>query len=122
MSYAQTVSVEVTTNGDGDATAYSPHLTGLISQIRYVKTDFANGVDFDVTVNETGQVVWDQDDVNDSATVAPRQAAHTTAGVAATYDGTYPVLEPIAVANARIKIVVGSGGATKTGTFHITVV
>ena len=79
MSYVQTHRVTVTTDGSGDATAYTPHVTGLISQIRYVKTDYADGVDFVVTNDTTGEVIWDQDDVNASATVAPRQATHSTA-------------------------------------------
>ena len=37
---------------------------GLLSQIRYVKTDFANGVDFAITVEGTGEGLWTQSDVN----------------------------------------------------------
>lgn len=119
--HAERHTVELTTNGDGDATGYTPNVTGRILGIRYVKTDFANGVDFDVTLEGTGEVVWDEDDVNASKSVYPQAGVHTTSGVAATFDGTYPLLIPIVAANDRVKIVVGSGGATKTGTVHIIV-
>lgn len=119
MSFAQRHAVTVTTIADGSATAYSPVVTGKLSQIRYVKTDFADGVDFTITSEATGETLWTESDVNASTTRAPRQASHTTAGVAATYDGTRAALVLIALANDRVKIVVGSGGDTKAGTFHI---
>jgi hypothetical protein len=114
--------VTVTTAADGSATAYSPsRISGKVHQIGYVKTDFANGVDFAITAEATGANIWTQNDVNASAIVAPRQPTHTLAGVAATLDGTVPALEPVAIAHDRIKIVIAAGGATKTGTFHILV-
>lgn len=120
MSFVQRLAIPITTDGSGDATAYSPVVTGLVSQIRYVKTDFVDGVDFTVTSEATGETIWAETNVNASATRAPRQAAHTTAGAAALYaSGGEAVLVPIGVAGDRIKIVVASGGASKTGTVHI---
>ena len=120
MSHAERHVVAVTTAADGTATAYSPVLTGKLSQIRYVKADFDAGVDFTITAEATGETLWTQSDVNASATVAPRQATHTTAGVAALYaGGGSAVLDKIALANDRVKIVIGSGGNAKTGAFHI---
>lgn len=125
MSYARRLSVTVTTDGSGDATAYSESIDfGLLSQIRYVKPgagNFDNGVDFNITLETTGETLWAENDVNASATRAPRQAVHTTAGVAATYDGTRATLDKIAIAGDRIKVVVASGGAAKTGTFHFLI-
>lgn len=121
MSYAERHVVEVTTIADGSATAYSDTITGKISQIRYVKADFASGVDFTITSEATGETIWTQLDVNASVTVAPRQATHSTAGVASLYAATYAVLDKIALANDRVKIVIASGGNAKTGTFHIVV-
>lgn len=121
MSYAERHVVEVTTIADGSATAYSETITGKISQIRYVKADFASGVDFTITSEATGETIWTQLDVNASVTVAPRQATHSTAGVASLYAATYAVLDKIVLANDRVKIVIASGGNAKTGTFHIVV-
>jgi hypothetical protein len=123
MSYIQRHTVAVTTDGSGDVTAYTAaNITGTISQIRYVKTDFADGSTITWTVEATGETVWGQTGVNASATVAPRQATHSTAGAAALYaGGGSAVLDKITVANSRLKVVVSGGGDTKTGTFHILV-
>lgn len=119
MSYANRIEVTVTTDAGGDATAYTPVVTGKLAQIRYVKNDYAVGVDFTITAEATGETLWAQSDVNASATVAPRQATHSTAGVAALYaGGGTAVLDKIALANDRIKIVVAQGGNAKSGTFH----
>jgi hypothetical protein len=120
--HVQRKSVTVTTDESGDATAFIEAVAGRLSVIRYTKTDYDNGVDFDVTVEDTGEVLWDEDDVNASKNVAPRQATHDTAGVAALYESTTnePALDYIIVAG-RIKIVVGSGGNTKTGAFEVIV-
>ena len=123
MSFAQRLVVTVTTASDGSATAYSENVTGLISQIRYVKTDFADGSTFTITAEATGETIWTETGVNASATRAPRQATHSTAGAAALYAaGGTAVNDMIAVANDRVKIVIANGGATKTGAFHIVVV
>lgn len=127
MAYAERHSVTVTTDASGDATAFLPSesgksLTGRIITIIYDKDDFANGVDFDVTMEGTGETVWDEDDVNASKTVAPRQATHDTAGAAALYaDAGEAVNDYIVAANDRVKIVVASGGNAKSGTFTVVV-
>lgn len=69
MSFIQRFEVAVTTIADGSATAYTPNFTGKLSQIRYVKTDYAAGVDFTITSEATGETIWTQADVNASATV-----------------------------------------------------
>lgn len=120
MSFVQRVAVAVTTAADGSATAYSPTLSGILLQIRYVKTDFADGVDFTITAEATGETLWTESDVNASATRAPRQATHSTAGAAALYAaGGVAVQDKIGLALDRVKIVIASGGNTKTGTFHL---
>ena len=122
MSYIQRFTVPVTTIADGSATAYSASFSGKIVHIAYVKTDFAAGVDFTITAENTGETIWTQADVNATATVAPRQAVHSTAGVAALYAaGGSAVLDQIALANDRVKIVIAQGGNVKTGTFYILV-
>ena len=66
--------VSAVTDGSGDATVYSPYLSGYIHEIHYLKTDFADGVDFAITAEATGEVIWSQSDVNAAAVKAPRQA------------------------------------------------
>lgn len=114
--------VPVTTAADGSATAYSPYLSGYLAQIVYAKTDYANGVDFTITAETTGETLWTESDVNASVSKSPRAATHSTAGVAALYAaaGT-AVNDRIALARDRVKIVLAQGGNEKTGTFHIVV-
>lgn len=114
--------VSVTTAADGSATAYSPYLSGYIHSIQYVKTDFADGVDFTITAETTGETIWTESNVNAAVVKAPRQATHSTAGVAALYAaaGT-AVNNRIALSRDRVKIVIAQGGATKSGAFYIVV-
>jgi hypothetical protein len=123
MSYAQRLAaITVTTAADGSATEYSEVCTGKLSQIRYVKTGFADGSTFTITSEATGETLWTETGVNASATRAPRQATHSTAGVAALYAGAgTAVNDKIALANDRIKIAIAAGGAVTTGTFHIVI-
>ncbi|MRV72559.1 hypothetical protein GJ700_12660 [Duganella sp. FT92W] len=114
------LSVPVVTAADGSATVYSEAVTGKVSQIRYVKTDFADGATFTITAEATGETIWNETGVNASATRAPRQATHSTAGAAALYAaGGAAVNDQIGIANDRIKIVIANGGNAKAGTFHI---
>lgn len=127
MSYVRRLTVSVTTDADGNATAYSDAIEhGLLSQIRYVKPDsggFENGSSFTITAEATGETLWAESGVNASATRAPRQATHSSAGAAALYaSGGTAVNDKIALANDRIKVVVASGGNAKTGTFHFVLV
>jgi hypothetical protein len=121
MSYAQRLAaIAVTTASDGSATAYSDVCTGKVSTIRYVKTDFDNGSTITITSEATGETIWTETGVNASATRAPRQATHSTAGAAALYaGGGAAVNDKIALASDRLKIVIAAGGSVKTGTFHI---
>jgi len=118
MSYARRLTVAVTTASDGSATAYSDPIDyGLLSQVRYVKTDFADGSTFTITAEATGETLWAEAAVNASTTRAPRQATHSTVGAAALYAAAgQVVLDKIAIVNDRIKVVIASGGNAKTGT------
>lgn len=114
--------IPITVNSDGDAEVYSPVIRGKLVSIRYIKTDFADGVDFVLTGETSGQTIWSEEAVNASATRYPRAPTHSTAGVAALYaSGGEAVNDMIALADERIKIVVGDGGDTKTGTLHIVI-
>lgn len=120
--FAERFVVPVTVDASGDATVYSPVVTGAVIAIHYVKTDFANGVDFTITSEATGQSLWTQADQNASAVKCPRQPTHDGVGAASLYAaGGEPVEDRIVLAKDRIKIVVASGGVSKTGTFHFVI-
>lgn len=114
--------VSALTDGSGNATVYSPYLSGYLESIQYVKTDFTNGVDFTITAEATGETLWTDTNIDASETVRPRAATHSTAGVAALYaSGGVAVLDRIALGRDRVKIIIGSGGAAHTGAFVIAV-
>lgn len=120
MSWVRRLTVAVTTEPDGSAVAYSEPIDyGLLSQIRYVKVDFADEVDFTITVEGTGETLWAEQNVTASATRAPRQATHGTDGTPALHavEGS-AVGAPIAIADDRIKVAIANGDAAKSGTFH----
>ncbi len=115
--------VNVTCASDGSATAYSPFLSGYVHEIHYLKdgtNGFADGVDFTITAEATGETIWTQSDVNAAAVKAPRQATHSTAGVAALFAsaGT-AVNDRVALGRDRVKIVIAAGGNAKVGQFQI---
>ncbi len=114
------ITVDVQTDSSGDATVYSAAVNGLLSSISYVKDDFADGVDFVITEEDTGRNLWAENNVNAAAIVAPRQPTHSTAGVAALYAAGGVAVNDMIAVSGRIKIVIASGGDTKAGQFVIT--
>lgn len=114
--------VSVTTDASGDATAYSPYLSGYVHSIQYEKTDYADGVDFTITGEENALGLWAESNVNAAKVCLPRAATHSTAGVAALYAaGGTAVNDRLALSRDRVKIVVAQGGNAKVGNFVITV-
>lgn len=125
MSFIQRLAIAVTTAADGSFTGYSERVTGRVSSVRYVKDGvigFADGSSFTLTAEATGESIWSESAVNASATRAPRQATHSTAGAASLFAAAgQAVTDKIALANDRVKVVIASGGNAKVGTFYVTV-
>lgn len=123
MSYASRETVVVTTDASGDGTSYSAVITGKIKTIVYVKTDFADTVDFAITLEGTGEGLWSEDNITASTVRAPRQPCHSQVGAALHYNDAddCPVVDHIVATNDRVKIVVANGGDTKAGTFYVIV-
>lgn len=118
MSYAKLASATIVTAADGSGSAQIS-VNGFIESIRYVKTNFADTVDFTITNAETGETIWAELNVTASKTCRPRGATNDTAGVAALYAaGGTAVNEKIAIAGT-INIAVANGGNTTSGTFHV---
>lgn len=116
MSYVERHTVSITTDSSGDATGYTPVVTGKIVGVIYTKTDFADGVDFTITTETTGQGLWTDTNVNASETVYPKQQSDGPDGAAIT--GVY---QHVYLSHERVKIVVAQGGDTKSGTFDVLV-
>lgn len=114
--------ISIKTAADGTATVYGTKCSGKIHSIQYVKGDFADGVDFTITAEATGEAILTKSDVNASAVFYPRAATHTQAGAAALYaTGGTAVQDKIAMGNDRVKIVVAQGGNAKSGTIHVLI-
>lgn len=112
--------VTLETDADGAATEYTEVLSGKLAHIQYVKDDFADGVDFTITSEATGMSLWTDTNINASELVSPRTPTHDQAGAASLFAaGGEPVEDQFVLAQDRVKIVIGSGGDTKSGTFHI---
>lgn len=112
------------TDAEGDAVVYTPQINGQIVSVQYTKAasnGYTDGVDFDLEGETSGLVIWSEDDVNASKTIYPLAAAATTAGVALEYADGFAQCVPIATAGERVKLTVGAGGASKTGTFEIVI-
>mgnify|MGYP005818567557 FL=1 len=123
MGYAERHDVALTTDSSGDATAYTPIVSGRVVTLVYTKTDFDNGVDFTITGDSSGETIWTESNVNAAKTVRPRVATHDTAGVASLYAAAgEPVETPVVVANERIKVVIAQGGNVKTGKITVYIV
>ena len=113
------VSVAVVTDADGDATAYTPALNGMVRSVRYIKPSSGGldaGSDIDIVTDKGAVVVWDKDDLDASAVIYPMVPAHDNTG--ALVAGSYA---PIPVCDERIKITVANGGNAGTGTFEFTI-
>lgn len=123
MSFATRHTVTVATIADGTATAYTDEVVnGRVISIAYTKVDYADGVDFTITTEDTAQDLWVDTNVNASETVASRQPTHDSAGDASLYAGSGEAVEDyIWVVDERIKIVIAQGGNVKTGTIDIIV-
>ena len=111
---AQRAVVIPVTDGSGDATYYTTYLTGYIAEIQYVKTDYAAGVDFTITIESTGKSIWTEANIDASTYRSPRCAVHDSVGTVIT--GGY---SPVLLINDRVKVVIANGGIAKTGTFYV---
>lgn len=119
--YVERHPVSLATDSSGNATGYTPHVSGRVLAVIYGKVDFANGVDITVTAEATAQPILALTDQNASGTFYPRQQVHGATGTGLTTDGTRLLVEPVVVANDRVKVVVAQGGDTKTGTVTLVV-
>ena len=111
----------ITVDASGDADVDTAWIRGNLISIRYVKDDFADGVDFTLTGKDTGQTLWAETSVNASASKYPRAPTHTTAGAAALYAGGGTAVNALIALDEQINIVVADGGNATSGTLHIIV-
>ena len=126
MAYLTRHVVDITTDANGDATAYTAEpVNGFIQAIRYVAdgtSPYDNTADFTITTEASAQAVLTATNVAASASYYPRAATASVANAAALYaGGGASVNDVIPVAGERIKIIVAQGGNVKLGRFHVYV-
>lgn len=122
MSFARRVQVSITTSAGGAGTGYSVPVAGRVLEVLY-DGGFDAGADITVTTKDGLQSVLAVTGVAAAAASwAPRRATHSTAGAAALYAaGGTAVLDHIYAAEDELKVVIASGGNTKTGTLTFIV-
>ena len=116
MARIEKDSVSLTTDASGDVTGYTRAFNGRVVAVKYTKSDYTDGVDFTITNETSGQGIWTDTNINATEIVYPRQLLDDLAGadLTAIYDKVY-------LADERVKIIVGSGGNAKVGTFTVYV-
>lgn len=114
--------IPATVAADGSGTFYSPYLSGKLESIQYVKTDYADTVDFTITADATGETLWTEANVTAAVIKHPRAACHSTVGVALVLtSGNEPVTDKVALSRDRVKIAIANGGVSKIGSFTVTI-
>ena len=99
----KTVTVSLTSDASGDATAYSPETLGKVVRVFVDIGDLDNASDITVTGERTGEAIYTGTNLTSDTVAAPTTAA-----------GVY-------VWSERIKCVLAQGGDTKTGTISFMV-
>ena len=112
--------VALATNGSGDATGYTPATRGLVQAVFYDFVDMSAGV-MTITEEDTGHAILALATMPVVDTLyLPRAKAQDGLGSDLTYDGSHLVNDRVPV-QGRVKVVVASGGATKTGNVYVYV-
>jgi len=118
------LTVTITVDASGDGTGYLSSKLGMnngfIRAIQYVKDDYANGVDIVISGKASGIPILTVADMNATAFYYPMAKASKVAdGTDAEYATGFDVRTLIPIVDEQIKIVVSSGGVSKSGTFNI---
>ncbi len=120
MSWIQTLSIALTTDGDGNGTAYSEVAEGFVEMVKLTLGTLASGaVDITLTDEETGAAIVTITNGTDGLTVRPRAATHDVAGAAALYAASGQAVNDKIPVNGRIKAAIAQGGASKAGSLKI---
>ena len=115
------IRLDVTTDGSGDGSATAERsVLGLLYAVQWIDGDLADNntsvlsvTNTDSGVDQTLNTLAAGEGDND-IWYYPRAGVHDLSAVALTYDATRTVNE-MPVINGKLKLVVASGGATKTG-------
>lgn len=106
------------TDASGDKTLTAPSgVFGYLEAVEWIDGDLTDGVDAVLSVTETpsgvDQTLLTLTNANDDAWYRPRHVVHSEAGAALTGTSGGDRARPLI--NGKLKLVISSGGDTKTG-------
>ncbi len=122
--YAECHAVSLVTTAGGDATGYTPVVTGRVLEIRVVvpgSGGVTSGADFTITNELTGAAILTLTNQNGSGTFNPQAPVCGLTGVGLTYDATRTINAPVVVVGGRVKVVLAQGGNVLACTVYVTV-
>lgn len=116
--------VDITTDGSGDATAYTAvPVNGVVHAIRYVAdgtAPYTNTADVTITAETSGAAIVAITNLAATVTILPRVPVQDeTAADALFAAGGTKLRDRPAVAGERVKFVIAQGGASKSGRWHV---
>ncbi len=116
----KTVTIPVTTDGAGDFSTTTPHVSGKFLQMRYVFGTLAATLDLDIVGTTTGTIYVNHDNIPAAnATFAYRQPTQDVAGAASLYAAAGEPVEDYIYVNEELTVTVAGGGATASGTIYL---
>jgi hypothetical protein len=123
--FIQRFAVSLATDGSGNFTGYTPVLNGRIVGVVYAKdgsNPLSNGGTLTVSAEATAEAILTVANLNASASYYPRSPVHASSnGGVLTFDGTWPLADPVRVAQDRVKVALAGAGANKVGVVYVIV-
>ncbi len=117
MVHTEKDTVTVTSIADGTGSSQSRPFIGRVLTVRYVKTDYADTVDFVHTMEDSAESLWTELNVTASQTVNPRLIVDDGVGSAIAGEPDYITSE----GGERANFAISGAGDTKTGVFVLTI-
>ena len=123
MSKPKTYQFDIDVGDTSTTTVYSDKpANGYVTKVEFVAGHLTAQAEAALTGETTGVAIWsDIGTMVSSFSKEPRIQTCDTSGTAATFDGTRVVLDRIAIADERLKLVVTDTAKNRTGTFYVTV-
>ncbi len=111
----------IETDSNGEAEVFTEFESGAVLYIQYAG-GFDAGVDFSITCDLTGELIWAETDVSNPKIVAPRKRLQDVNGDDLGPPGqSNTIFGAIWCINSRVRIVVSGGGDTMTALFRAAV-
>ena len=111
----------VTSDASGDAAVETLQTNGELISIQYTKADmdaYADTVDFSITNTDTGEIIWEEDNVTATKIVYPEHPTNSQDGSQNDHGAsTTGIYDKFYMCDSSLTITISNAGDTKTGTF-----